>query len=342
MRILRLVIGVDLGTTNVRIHVKGKGVLLREPAVIAVVNGTTDVKAVGSDAYHMLGRTPGNITAVRPMSEGVIADYTLTEKLLQAFIRKVMTGPSRFFKPSIMVCIPSGITTVEKRAVIQAVAEVGARRTYLIEEVVAGAIGAGIDIMQPVGSMTIDIGGGTTDIAIISLGGIVVSDSLRIAGNAFDNEIIRYVRNRFNLLIGDRTAEEIKRKVGAAVLLEGEEDLTIDVRGRDLIDGMPKTVTVASSQVVESLTSSLDRIGSAARHVLEQSPPELISDVIERGIVLTGGGSQLRNLDVFLQRITGVPVMVADEPADCVVIGTSKALEMSSLLIDASAELRRS
>lgn len=321
---------------------KGRGVVLREPAVIAVANGTTDVKAVGSDAYSMLGRTPGNITAVRPMSEGVIADYTLTERLLQAFIKKVLTGPARFIKPNIMVCIPSGITTVEKRAVIQALAEVGARKIHLIEEVVAGAIGAGIDILQPVGSMTIDVGGGTTDIAIISLGGIVVSESLRIAGNAFDNEIMRFVRNRFNLLIGDRTAEEIKRKVGAALLPEGEEDLRLDVRGRDLIDGMPKTVTVTTSQVVEALNSSLERIAAAARHVLEQSPPELISDVIERGIVLTGGGSQLRHLDVFLQAATGVPVMVADNPADCVVIGTSKALEMGALLVDSSSELRGS
>jgi len=322
--------------------VKGKGVVLREPAVIAVVNGTTDVKAVGSDAYGMLGRTPGNITAVRPMSEGVIADYTLTERLLQAFIRKVLTGPARFIKPNIMVCIPSGITTVEKRAVIQALAEVGARKIHLIEEVVAGAIGAGIDILQPVGSMTIDVGGGTTDIAIISLGGIVVSESLRIAGNAFDDEIMRFVRNRFNLLIGDRTAEEIKRAVGAALLPEDGEDLSVDVRGRDLIDGMPKTVTVTTSQVVEALGGSLERIAAAARHVLEQAPPELISDVIERGIVLTGGGSQLRHLDVFLQAATGVPVMVAENPADCVVIGTSKALEMGALLVDSSAELRRS
>lgn len=215
-----------------------------------------------------------------------------------------------------------------------------------VDGVVVQAMASGLAVLgeaeREVTALLIDIGGGTTDIAIISLGGIVVSESLRIAGNTFDAEIVRFVRNRFNLLIGDRTAEEIKRTIGTAVLLPGEEDEELEVRGRDLIDGMPKTVTVASSQVVESLTSSLDRIGSAARHVLEQSPPELISDVIERGIVLTGGGSQLRNLDVFLQRITGVPVMVADEPADCVVIGTSKALEMSSLLIDASAELRRS
>lgn len=314
---------------------------MREPAVIAVTRGTTDVKAVGSDAYRMLGRTPGNITAVRPMSEGVIADYTLTEKMLQAFIRKVLTGPARFLRPNIMVCIPSGITSVEKRAVLQAVNEVGARRTFLIEEAVAGAIGAGIDIMEPVGSMTVDIGGGTTDVAIISMGGIVVAESLRVAGNTFDAEIIRFVRNQFNLMIGDRSAEEIKRTIGVALRLPNEPEESFEVRGRDLIDGMPKTVTVTTDQVTAALKGSLDLIGAGVRRVLEHAPPELISDVIERGVVMTGGGSQLRNLDVFLQRVTGVPVAVAENPSDCVVIGTSMALEMSSVLIDANTEQRR-
>lgn len=314
---------------------------MREPAVIAVTKGTTDVKAVGSDAYRMLGRTPGNITAVRPMSEGVIADYTLTEKMLQAFIRKVLTGPARFLRPNIMVCIPSGITSVEKRAVLQAVNEVGARRTFLIEEAVAGALGAGIDIMEPVGSMTVDIGGGTTDIAIISMGGIVVAESLRVAGNTFDGEIIRFVRNQFNLMIGDRTAEEIKQTIGVALRLPDEPEESLEVRGRDLIDGMPKTVTVTTDQVTAALKESLDRIGAGVRSVLEQAPPELIADVIERGVVMTGGGSQLRNLDVFLQRVTGIPVALAENPSDCVVIGTSMALEMSSVLIDANAEQRR-
>ncbi len=333
-------IGVDLGTTHVRIHVKGRGVLLREPAVIAVIKGTTEVKAVGHEAYQMLGRTPGNITAVRPMADGVIADYTLTEKMLQAFIRKVLSGPSRFLRPNIMVCIPSGITEVEKRAVLQAINEIGARKAYLIEEPIAGALGAGVDIAEPVGTMIIDIGGGTTDIAVISLGGIVVSESLRIAGNAFDADLIRHVRNQHNLLIGDRTAEEIKCRIGAAMLLSEEDDKHIDVRGRDLVNGMPKSVTISSEDVVRSLGSSLEKISAAVRRVLEQAPPELISDVIDRGIILTGGGAHLRYLDSYLSNIVGIPVAVADQPDDCVVIGTSKALEMAHLLQDARGATR--
>jgi rod shape-determining protein MreB and related proteins len=256
-------IGVDLGTTTVRIHVKGKGVVLREPAVIAVVRGTTDIKAVGEEAYRMLGRTPGNITAVRPMADGVIADYTLTEKMLKAFIRKVLTGPARFLRPTIMVCIPSGITEVEKRAVVQAVHEIGARKALLIEEPVAGAIGAGIDIAEPVGSMVVDIGGGTTDVAMISMGGIVVSTSMRVAGNVFDRDIMAYVKAKHNLLIGDRTAEEIKRTIGGALVPPGGEVTTMEVRGRDLIDGLPKTVEVTSEDVVIALRSRSTRSPAA-------------------------------------------------------------------------------
>jgi rod shape-determining protein MreB len=328
-------IGVDLGTTNVRIYVKGKGVLLREPAVIAVIKGTTEVKAVGEEAYRMLGRTPGNITAVRPMDQGVIADYTLTEKMLKAFIRKVLSGPGRFLRPNIMVCIPSGITDVEKRAVLQAMNEIGARRAYLIEEPVAGAIGAGIDIAEPIGSMIVDVGGGTTDIAIISMGGIVVSDSLRIAGNTFDQEIARYIKAQHNLLIGDRTAEQIKREVGAATMIGADENRTIEVRGRDLIDGMPKSITVSTEEVVEALGSSLEKIVAGVRRVLEQAPPELVSDVIERGIVMTGGGALLRRLDAYLRMGVNIPVAVAEEPTDAVVIGTAKALDLAHLLEEA-------
>ena len=328
-------IGVDLGTTNVRIHVKGKGVMLREPAVIAVVKGTTDVKAVGLEAYRMLGRTPGNITAVRPMADGVIADYTLTEKMMKAFIRKVLTGPGRFLRPNIMVCIPSGITEVEKRAVLQAVNEIGARKAFLIEEPVAGAIGAGIDIAEPVGSMLIDIGGGTTDIAVISLGGIVVSESLRVAGNTLDREIMNFVKAQHNLLIGDRTAEEIKRTIGGAMMTEEDEGKTMEVRGRDLIDGMPKSVTVSAEDAVAALRNSMEKIAAGVRRVLEQAPPELVSDVIDRGIVMTGGGAQLRHLDAYLRNVTSIPVMVAEDPEDCVVIGTSKALDMAHVLQDA-------
>ena len=328
-------IGVDLGTTTVRIHVKGKGVVLREPAVIAVTKGTMDVKAVGEEAYRMLGRTPGNITAVRPMADGVIADYTLTEKMLKAFIRKVLQGPQRFLRPTIMVCIPSGITEVEKRAVVQAVHEIGARKVLLIEEPVAGAIGAGIQIAEPVGSMVVDIGGGTTDVAMISMGGIVVSTSLRVAGNVFDRDLMAFVKAKHNLLIGDRTAEEVKRTIGGAIVTGGGELPTMEVRGRDLIDGMPKTVEVTADDVVAALRPSLEKVAAGVRKVLEQSPPELVSDVIERGIVLTGGGAQLRGLDVYLQRITNIPVAVAENPEDCVVVGTSKALDMAHLLQDA-------
>lgn len=325
-------IAVDLGTTNVRIHVKGKGVLLREPAVIAVLKGTTEVKAVGAEAYRMLGRTPGNIVAVRPMDQGVIADYTLTEKMLKAFIRKVLSGPGRFLRPNIMVCIPSGITDVEKRAVLQAMNEIGARKAYLIEEPVAGAIGVGIDIAEPVGCMIVDVGGGTTDIAVISLGGIVVSDSLRIAGNSFDEEIVRYVKAQHNLLIGDRTAEHIKREVGAAVVLSEDENRKVEVRGRDLIDGMPKSISVSSKDVISALESSLAKISAGVRRVLEQAPPELVSDIIERGIVMTGGGALLRRLDTYLHQSVNIPVAVAEYPTDAVVLGTAKALELAHLL----------
>ncbi len=328
-------IGVDLGTTNVRIHLKGKGVLLREPAVIAVVKGTTDIKAVGLEAYRMLGRTPGNITAIRPMADGVIADYTLTEKMLQAFIRKVLTGPARFLRPNVMVCIPSGITTVERRAVVQAVHEAGARKCYLIEEPIAGAIGAGIAIAEPVGSMVIDIGGGTTDLAIISLGGIVVAESLRIAGNTFDRDIMAFVKAKHNLLIGDRTAESIKREVGAAKIISDDDRRVVEVRGRDLIDGMPKSVTVSAEDISAALAPSLSKIADGMVKVLEQAPPELVSDVIERGIVMTGGGALLRNLDAYLSAVTSVPVLVAQNAADCVVLGTAQALEMSHVLRDA-------
>jgi rod shape-determining protein MreB and related proteins len=328
-------IGIDLGTTHVRIHVKGRGVVLREPAVIAVENGTTNIKAVGEDAYRMLGRTPGNITAVRPMADGVIADYSLTEKMLQFFVRKVMTGPARFLKPNIMICIPSGITEVEKRAVLQAVSEIGARKAFLIEEPIAAAIGSGVNIADPVGSMVIDIGGGTTDIAIISMGGIVVSQSLRVAGNVFDQDIVRFIRHKENLLIGDRTAEEAKREVGAATILGGEENRTMEIRGRDLINGMPRSVEISTEDVVTALKESLERIAEGVRRVLEQAPPELISDVIERGIVVTGGGALLQNLDVLLRKITSIPVAIAENAQDCVVVGTGKALEMAHVLEDA-------
>lgn len=328
-------IGVDLGTATVLIYVKGQGIMLREPSVIAMVRDTGEVKAVGDEAYRMLGRTPGNITAVRPMRDGVIADYDLTEKMLQAFVRKVVTGPGRFFRPHIMVCVPSGVTEVERRAVLQATREVGARKAFLIEEPLAAAVGAGVDIAEPTGSMIVDIGGGTTDVAIISLGGIVVSESLRIAGNEFDEAIIRYIRHKENLLIGDRTAEEVKMRVGAAMLAEGEQSDEIEVRGRDLINGLPKTIHVRTEDTVEALEEPIQKIADGVRRVLELAPPELVSDVIDRGIIMTGGGSLLRNFDELLRRTTGIPVVVAENATDCVALGTGKALDMLHVLQDA-------
>ncbi len=309
--------------------------MLREPSVIAVGRDTGDVKAVGDEAYRMLGRTPGNIVAVRPMRDGVIADYDLTEKMLKAFVRKVMTGPGRLLKPHIMVCVPSGVTEVERRAVLQATREVGARKAFLIEEPLAAAIGAGANIAEPTGSMIVDIGGGTTDVAIISLGGIVVSESLRIAGNEFDEAIIRYIRHKENLLIGDRTAEEVKMKVGAAVIWRPDDVREIEVRGRDLINGLPKTISVVSEDVVEALKEPVQKIADGVRRVLETAPPELVADVIDRGIIMTGGGSLLKNFDELLRQTTGIPVVVAENAADCVALGTGRALEMTHVLEDA-------
>lgn len=328
-------IGVDLGTATVLIYVKGKGIMLREPSVIAMVRDTGEVKAVGDEAYRMLGRTPGNIVAVRPMRDGVIADYDLTEKMLKAFVRRVVTGPGRLFRPQIMVCVPSGVTEVERRAVLQATREVGARKAFLIEEPLAAAIGAGVDIAEPTGSMIVDIGGGTTDIAIISLGGIVVSESLRIAGNEFDEALIRFIRHKENLLIGDRTAEEVKMRVGAAIVRNPEDDRDIDVRGRDLINGLPKTIRVSTRDTVEALKEPIQKIADGVRRVLEQAPPELVSDVIDRGIIMTGGGSLLRNFDELLRQTTGIPVVVAENATDSVALGTGRALDMIHVLQDA-------
>ena len=321
-------IAIDLGTTNIRIYLKGKGIILREPAVIAVLKDTTDIKAVGNDAYQMLGRTPGNISAIRPMSDGVIADYSLTEKMLRAFVQKVLTGPRKFLKPNMMICIPSYTTDVEKRAVLQAANEIGARKALLIEEPIAAAIGAGINITKPVGTMIIDIGGGTTDIAVISLGGIVVSESIRVAGNTFDSDIARYLRKHNNILIGNRTAEEIKCTIGSAVSDTSFEDKSMTIKGRSLINGLPLSTEVFSSDISTALKGSLDKISYGVLKVLERTPLELISDIIERGIILTGGGAKLNNMDAFISKLTNIPVSVAENPEDCVIIGTGKALEM--------------
>ena len=328
-------IGIDLGTASVLIYVRGKGIVLKEPSVIAVAQDRREVKAVGAEAYRMLGRTPGNIIAVRPLKDGVIADYGLTEKMLILFLKKVLSPAARFFKPRVMVGVPSGVTDVERRAVVQAVAEAGASKVYLIEEPLAAAIGAGINVAEPTGSMVVDIGGGSTDIAVISLGGIVRSESLRVAGNEMDQAIIRYIRQRHNLLIGERTAEELKIQLGRAKVLPEEEKEVAEIRGRDLITGLPKTVEIGMEEVSEALQEPLEKIVQGVKGVLEATPPELISDIIDRGILLTGGGALLKNLDLALQEATGVPVVVAENPIEAVALGTGKALEMLHILEDA-------
>ncbi len=328
-------IGIDLGTASVLIYVRGKGIVLKEPSVIAVVQDKKEVKAVGAEAYRMLGRTPGNIVAVRPLKDGVIADYGLTEKMLILFLKKVLSPMARFFKPRVMVGVPSGVTDVERRAVVQAVAEAGASKVYLIEEPLAAAIGAGINVAEPTGSMVVDIGGGSTDIAVISLGGIVRSESLRIAGNEMDQAIIRHIRQKHNLLIGERTAEELKIRLGRAKVLPEEEKEVAEIRGRDLITGLPKTVEIGMEDVAEALQEPLEKIIQGVKGVLEATPPELISDIIDRGILLTGGGALLRNLDLALQEATGVPVVVAENPIEAVALGTGRALEMIHVLEDA-------
>ena len=327
-------IGIDLGTATFLIYSKSRGLVLNEPSVIAMTRDTKEVMAVGEEAYRMLGRTPGNIVAVRPIKDGVIADDALTEKMISMFLRKTQGGAGRLFgfKPQLMVGVPSGVTDVEKRAVLRAALNANAKRAFLIEEPLAAAIGAGLKIAEPVGSMVVDIGGGSTDIAVISLGGIVVSESLKIAGNEFDEAIIRFVRRKHNLMIGDRTAEEIKVKIGAAMLTSPDDNVVAEVRGRDLLHGLPKTITLQTADIVDALSEPVSRIVEGVKRVLEATPPELVSDIIDRGVVMTGGGSLLRNFDEMLRQATGIPVAVAENATEAVAIGTGMALEMISVL----------
>ena len=314
-------IGIDLGTANVLVYVKGKGIVIREPSVVAVSEDNMIV-AVGEEAREMIGRTPGNISAIRPMKDGVIADYVITEAMLRYFIKKA--GRS-FSKPDVMICVPSGVTSVEKRAVRDAALKAGAREAYLIEEPLAAAIGANVPISGPSGNMIIDIGGGTSEIAVIALGGIVVSHSLRVGGNKFDESIATYIRKKYNLMVGERTAEEVKIQIGTALPLERE--LTMEVRGRDLIAGLPRTIPITSSEVMEAIEIPLQQLVAAVRSVLEQTPPELSSDIIDKGMVMSGGGSLLRNIDKLLTQVTGVPCHVAENSLNCVALGTGLALE---------------
>jgi rod shape-determining protein MreB len=314
-------IGIDLGTANVLVYVKGKGIVIREPSVVAV-SEDHHILAVGEEAREMIGRTPDNISAIRPMKDGVIADYVITEAMLRYFIRKA--GRS-FTKPEVMVCVPSGVTSVEKRAVRDAALKAGARDAYLIEEPLAAAIGANVPISGASGNLIIDIGGGTTEIAVVALGGIVVSRSLRVGGNRFDEAIAGYIRRKYNLMIGERTAEEVKIAIGTALPLERE--LTLDVRGRDLVAGLPRTIPLTSSEVMEAIEKPLQQVVTAVRAVLEETPPELASDIIDKGMVMTGGGSLLRNIDRLLTQVTGVPCHVAENALNCVALGTGLALE---------------
>ena len=317
-------IGIDLGTANVLIFVRGKGIVLREPSVVAVEKETSRLLAVGEEARRMIGRTPDSIIAVRPLKDGVIADYTMTELMLKHFIRKVC-GRRPVFRPQIAVCVPSGVTSVEQRAVIEACQEAGAKKVVLVSEPMAAAVGAGIDVSQPRGHLVVDIGGGTTDIAVISLGDEVISDSLRVGGDKFDEAIIRYVRREHKLFIGERTAEEIKVQIGCA--FAPDESLTMEVRGRDTLSGLPKSIRLSAAEVYEALQEPVQAIINLIRSVLEKTPPELAGDIMQDGMVLTGGGALLKGLPELIRLETRVPVVVADEPETCVARGTGKVLE---------------
>ncbi|MBQ3036964.1 MAG: rod shape-determining protein [Lachnospiraceae bacterium] len=317
-------IGIDLGTASILVYIRGKGVVLKEPSVVAFDRDTNKIKAIGEDARLMLGRTPGNIVAVRPLRQGVISNYTVTEKMMKYFIQKAL-GKKTFRKPRIAVCVPSGVTEVERKAVEDATYQAGAREVAIIEEPIAAAIGAGIDIGKPCGNMIVDIGGGTSDIAVISLGGTVVSESIKIAGDDFDEALIRYMRKKHNLMIGERTAEDIKIKIGSA-FKRAEVDY-MDVRGRNLVTGLPNTVKVSSEETEEALRETTSQIVEAIHSVLEKTPPELAADIADRGIVLTGGGSMLRGLEDLIESRTGINTMTAEEPMTCVAIGTGRYVE---------------
>ena len=330
-------VGIDLGPANVLVYIKGKGIVLNEPSVVAINKDTDEILAVGEEARQMLGRTPANIVAVRPLRDGVISDYDITERMLKHFIRKTC-GSGRFFRPKIMVCVPSGVTEVEKRAVREAATQAGGKDVYLMEEPVAAAIGAGIDISKPDGVMVIDIGGGTTDIAVISLGGIVASTSVKIAGDKFDEYIIKYMRKEHKLYIGERTAEELKMTIGTA--FPGDEVVSMDCRGRDLVTGLPKSVEVTSEEMLEALEEPLHAICEAVHNVLEITPPELAADISNSGIVITGGGALLSGIDKRIQDRTQIKAIIAEDPKSCVAVGTGKSLDILEKLESSSLNRR--
>nr|WP_287566367.1 rod shape-determining protein MreB [Paeniclostridium sp.] len=325
-------IGIDLGTANILVYVNGKGVVLEEPSVVAIDKNTNTVLAVGEEARRMIGRTPGNIVAIRPLKDGVISDYEITEKMLTYYVNKVIDkkGFARFFMPKIMVCVPTGVTEVEKRAVEEATRQAGARDVYIIEEPIAAAIGAGIDISKPDGNMVVDIGGGTADIAVISLGGDVVSESIKMGGDKFDEYIVNYMRKKYNLLIGDRTAEQIKINIGTAY--PREEEVSMDVKGRNLLTGLPQNINVESKEMLDALKEGVNQIVAAVHSVLEKTPPELAADISESGIIMTGGGALLYGLDKKIEERTGIKVKIADDPLSCVAKGTGESLSALSIL----------
>ena len=322
-------IGVDLGTANTLVYMKGKGIIMREPSVVAVDTKTDEVRYVGQEAKAVIGRTPGSIVAVRPLKDGVIADFDITANMLERFLKKAC-GSSMFVRPTVVICIPSGVTEVERRAVREATLKAGARQVSVIEEPMAAAIGAGLPISEPTGSMIVDIGGGTAEIAVISLGGIVASRSVRMAGDMFDQAIIAFIKRKYNLLIGERTAEEIKIQIGSAFVLDPE--MTIEIKGRNLVDGLPKNIVIHSEEVREALLECLDKIVDAIKETLERTPPELSADIIDHGITLSGGGALLRGLDKLIQSETGIDVHVAENPLDCVAMGAGAVLDHLDML----------
>ena len=331
-------IGIDLGTASVLVYIKGKGVVLNEPSVVAIDKNTGRLLKVGAEAQAMLGRTPGNIVAIRPLRDGVISDYDMTERMLKEFIRKV-TGGFHLFPPRIMVCVPSGITEVEERAVIDAGRQAGARRVYLIEEPVAAAIGAGIDITKPDGHMVVDIGGGTSDIAVISLSGVVESASIKVAGDQFNEAVVKYMRRKHNILIGERTAEQMKMEIGC--VYPKEEEATIEIKGRCLMTGLPKTITVNSTEMMEAFEEPVERILEAVHNVLERTPPELVADISNNGIVMTGGGSLVDGFDKLITARTGIHTVVAEDAISCVAEGTGKSLDSLDQMQDGTMNLSR-
>ncbi len=331
-------IGIDLGTANTLVYMKGKGIIMREPSVVAVDTKTDTVRYVGHEAKEVIGRTPGSIVAVRPLKEGVIADFDITASMLQIFIKKAC-GNGMFTRPRVIICIPSGVTEVERRAVREASLKAGARQVMVIEEPMAAAIGAGLPVSEATGSMVVDIGGGTSEVAVISLGGIVASRSVRVGGDAFDSAIIAYIKRKYNLLVGERTAERIKIEVGSAYKLE--EENTLDIKGRNLVDGLPKNITVHSEEIREALDEPLQRIIEAIKETLERTPPELAADIIDHGIMLTGGGALLRGLDQLVSSHTGIDVHVAETPLDCVATGAGMVLDNMDLLVEVVADAER-